>query len=186
MKFMWLILALFGLAAQVVSADDASALKALEARYDTSKFATDEKLREKYINELAVLRFQFVRDKSDAWKLVDAEIEKYPAPANSDSAALTKLRDGKWESSRHDYLYKADGTWFMDPDDKDTPLSEHTNGTWSISGNKYTDDAGTFTIILLDEKAFIYTITSDDTAQLYYERRAGSKVFPLRRDELGE
>jgi len=57
-------------------------------------------------------------------------------------------------SPRHDYLYRADGTWTMLPADPDT-----THGTWRIDGNQYFDTAATdppqtsqYTIILISSR----------------------------------
>jgi len=192
MKQAWIVLGLLAVTQTAMEADKPTPLQILEARYDTSKFAANENLREKYVHELTVLRFQAIRDKSDAWKQVDAEIEKYPAPAKTDSAILNKLRAGKWESSRHDYLYRTDGTWVMDPNDHSFPLSQHTHGTWSIKGNHYTvgyapsgAESYNYTIILLDDKIFIFTESTAAGGQtsLYFERRAGTNWPPLRRGE---
>jgi len=84
------------------------------------------------------LREQATRLKSETWQAIDAEIKEHPAPKDSDSKALSRLILGKWESPRHDYLYRADGTWTMLPADPDT-----THGTWRIDGNQYFDTAAT-------------------------------------------
>jgi len=53
-----------------------------------------------------------------------------PRPV-SDSKALSARLVGKWESPRHDYLYRADGTWTMLPVEPDI-----AHGTWRIEGNQ--------------------------------------------------
>ena len=90
----------------------------------------------------------------ETWQAIDAEIKEHPAPKDSDSKALSRLILGKWESPRHDYLYRADGTWTMLPADPDT-----THGTWRIDGNQYFDTAATdppqtsqYTIILISSR----------------------------------
>src|ERR1700678_1047630 len=145
-------------------------LKATMARYDQAKLAHDESLREKYVMELADLRWSLTQQGKDGWQEIDEEIRHHPAPP--DTADFIKARPGKWISSRHDYLFNADGTWVMDPD----PNSNTTHGTWAIQGNLYTDTVsvaakdtpkGAYRIILLDANNFIYA-GSDRT---YYERR---------------
>ena len=189
MKFAWIALALLGLTPSLERADDAPGLKSLEARYDQAKLATDEILREKYIMELAMLRFHLSHGESLAWQQVEAEMERHPAPANSDSKTCRKLRAGVWYSPRHDYLYKADGTWFMDPSDASFPLSEHTHGTWSIHGNRYTDEAvvqdapSTYTIILLTNDNFIFSLAAPERPILFFERRSQTGGMPIMRDD---
>jgi hypothetical protein len=72
-------------------------------------------------------------DSVDArFQAINNEMKQHPAPANSDSNALAKLKVGKWQSPRHDYIYRSNGTWSMLPIlDKDT-----THGRWHIEGNQ--------------------------------------------------
>jgi hypothetical protein len=67
----------------------------------------------RYITRLVRLRKGAARRKTDAWQVIDAEIKQHPVPSDSDSKTLSNLLVGKWESPRHDYLYRADGTWTM-------------------------------------------------------------------------
>jgi hypothetical protein len=181
------IAVLLAVGSLALRADDPAELKSVESRYDTTKFATDEASRAKYILELARLRFKLLEG---PWQKVDAEIKRHPVPANSDSAALSRLRLGVWHSSRHDYRFKPDGTWRMIDDDDDPDATE---GGWSIKGNRYAEDAITdvgpltgatppYIIILLDKENFIYT----DGPNLYFEKRTLGKGLPIRRDERGE
>ena len=101
---------------------------------------------------------------------VDAEIKQHPAPKDSDSKAFTALRVGQWESPRHDYLYRADGTWTMLPAEPDI-----THGTWRIDGNQYFETAATdpplasqYTIILISKRDFVFT----DNDVVFYETRS--------------
>ena len=190
-RILLLILPLLLLATGVKTAraDDPKELKVIEARLDKAKLASDETLRQKYIMELAMLRFHLSHGDSLDWQLVEAEMAKHPAPTSSDSEAFRKLRLGIWYSPRHSYLYRADGTWVMDPDNKDAPLSEHTHGTWSIKGNQYTDgtseQSDTYTIILLTKDNFIFTppAFSDVIPQLFFERRTETGGMPIMRDD---
>ena len=111
-------------------------------------------LWENLLTRFVRLREQATRLKSETWQAIDAEIKEHPAPKDSDSKALSRLILGKWESPRHDYLYRADGTWTMLPADPDT-----THGTWRIDGNQYFDTAATdppqtsqYTIILISSR----------------------------------
>lgn len=106
--------------------------------------------------------------------LIIAELQKHPAPENSDSAALSKLLVGKWQGTRHSTLVRADGTARMDDDDAppstDDPLARY----WRIRGNQYFygekrrfTPADTYTIILLDGKYFI----TEQGKYVFYHRR---------------
>jgi hypothetical protein len=97
----------------------------------------------------------------------DAEIKQHPAP--NDGKALSMLLVGKWESPRHDHLYRADGTWTMLPVEPDI-----THGTWRIEGNQYFDTAAIeppqtsqYTIILISKRDFVFT----DQEIVFYETR---------------
>src|SRR5262249_10151514 len=122
-----------------------------EIKRDYGKLShPNEADRSNYITRLVRLRKEAARQKTDAWQAIDAEIKGHAAPGDSDSKALSNLLVGKWESPRHDYLYRADGTWTMLPADPET-----THGTWRIEGNQYFDAAATdpgettqYTIIL--------------------------------------
>jgi hypothetical protein len=82
---------------------------------------------------------------------------------------LSSLLVGKWESPRHDYLYRADGTWSMIPEEPDI-----AHGTWRIEGNRYIDthasdppQATQYTIILITKRDFVFT----DHEVVFYETR---------------
>lgn len=45
-------------------------------------------------------------------RAIDHEMKQHPAPANSDSRTLSKLRVGRWHF-RHDYIFSSDGTYRM-------------------------------------------------------------------------
>ena len=172
-----------GGAAMICRADAPPELKAIEARYDQPALAKDEALREKYILELSTLRMKIAQANEDGWQEVDHEIAQHPAPANGDSQALSKMRLGVWHSPRHDYTYKANGTWKMTDGGSDDP--DATHGLWSIKGNRYTDyvpgadsDTQTYTLILIDHEYFIFA----DKDTIFYEKRTLGKGLPLRRD----
>jgi len=128
-----------------------------------------ETARADYISRLTRLREQAVRRNRGEWKAIDAEIKQHPAPSDTDSKTLTALRVGDWESPRHDYRYRSDGTWIMLPDEEGA-----TNGSWRIEGNQYFDGAAVeapkieqYTIILLTKRDFVFM----DNEAVYYEKR---------------
>jgi hypothetical protein len=128
-----------------------------------------ETARAAYIIRLIRLREEAARRKTNAWQAIDAEIRGHPAPIDADSAALSSLRVGEWESPRHDYLYRADGTWTMTPAEPDA-----THGTWRIEGNRSFETVATepprsfqYTIILLTKRDFVFT----DGEIVFYETR---------------
>lgn len=162
-------------------------LRAIEAKYNLATIDHHEPQRQKFVHDLAALHWHLVHHELPGLDAVDFEINRHPMPAGGgDDKALTKLRVGTWQSPRHDYLFREDGTWVMDPELND-PDSAH--GTWAIHGNQYTETtSGTapaettiYTIILLDDTTFIFS--EPGTAGAFYERRAGQPGLPLRRDD---
>jgi hypothetical protein len=128
-----------------------------------------EAARADYITRLIRLRQQAARRKTDAWQAIDAEIKRHPAPADADGKDLSKLLVGEWQSPRHEYLYRADGTWTMLPVDPGT-----THGAWRIEGNQYFNtaafeppDTRQYTIILISRRDFVFT----DSEIVFYETR---------------
>lgn len=124
--------------------------------------------RQNYLLELSKLRESLANNASgeDCFK-VDAEIRRYPAPENTQ--AYTKMRAGKWSSPRHEYIYRADGTWSMLPEEEGT-----TRGRWWIEGNRFMSsadtelgDTRTYTILLLTKDNFVFT----DGETVFYEER---------------
>jgi hypothetical protein len=45
---------------------------------------------------------------------------------------LSRLMVGAWRSPRHDYVYLADGTWWMGKPDPNGPEPRVTHGRWRI------------------------------------------------------
>ena len=159
------------LAARAQQPVGARYLRALgEIKRDYGKIShPSEAARSDYITRLVRLREEAARRKTDAWQAIDAEIKQHPAPSDSNSKALSNLLVGKWESPRHDYLFRADGTWTMLPMEPDT-----THGTWRIEGNQYFDTAATdppkatqYIIILITKRDFVFT----DQEVVFYETR---------------
>ena len=70
-------------------------------------------------------------------------------PRNVDSRKLTQLLIGEWDSPRHTYVFRADGTYGVSDEQRDK---------WRIDGNEYIDDVSRGPIILLDRNYFIYAL----------------------------
>ena len=54
------------------------------------------------------------------------------ASALPDDATLSRLLVGTWQSPRHQTVYRADGTWMLDPPDE----GDNTHGKWKIEHGK--------------------------------------------------
>jgi hypothetical protein len=124
--------------------------------------------RQNYLLELSKLRESLAHNagSEDCFK-VDEEIRRHSAP--EDTKGYTKLMVGKWRSPRHEYIYRADGTWSMLPEEEGT-----TRGRWRIEGNRFMSsadiepaDTRTYTIILLTKDNLIFT----DGKTIFYEER---------------
>ena len=125
--------------------------------------------RSNYITRLVRLREKAIAGKTYDWQAIGDEIKQHPAPSDSDSKTLSDLLVGQWESPRHDYLYRADGTWTMLPIEADI-----THGTWRLEGNQYFDAVATeppleteYTVILITKKDFVFM----DQTNIFYETR---------------
>jgi hypothetical protein len=131
-----------------------------------------EQQRADYISRLVRLRETAIRTMSYTWAAIDTEIAQHPTPADADGKALSAVFVGQWSSPRHDYLYRADGTWVMLPADPDS-----THGTWRIAGNQYFSTIATeppvtlqYTIILISKRDFVFIDTDKDNIVLYETR----------------
>ena len=132
-----------------------------------SAFAESESQRENFILSLIPKRDEYAKSgDSKAAFSIDAQLIQHPAPKDINWA---KFITGSWRSPRHDYIYRADGTWSM------LPLEDGvTHGRWKIVGNKIlesvgdapiTSDTQGYTLILLDKNHFIRT----DGQYVFYE-----------------
>ena len=152
---------------QSLSKELVTAAEKAKSEYKKDVTVHAEEARLKYVTKLADIASQYRGiDKGSAWNYLQhgwdalcAEIALYPAPKDSDSKLLSKLRVGMWTSGRHDYLFMKDGTWTML-----TPTHRATGGGWHIKGNQYWDNvAGDGTIILLNKEYFIFTALDNQT-----------------------
>jgi hypothetical protein len=90
------------------------------------------------------------------------------AVALPDDATLSRLLVGTWQGPRHQTVYRADGTWMLDPPDE----GDNTRGKWRIEHGKlietwrFTDESSDSTsteeIIALNEKTFKSRIISQE------------------------
>jgi hypothetical protein len=136
--------------------------------------------RVRYITRLVRLRESFTRVQADMMFAIDAEVIKHPMPADVDAATLRKRLVGEWTSPRHNYLYRADGTWTMLPEVIDGEKSTH--GVWQIEGNKFFQQASVEspesdtgeTIIILTDTDLVWSTHKAP----YYMRRGD--VYPWR------
>jgi len=153
-------------------AEEPKELQDARLKYEqASPYPTEaaEAARSHYVTRLVRMRETFARLETDDWQAIDAEIKRHPAPPDSDAKALSRLLVGEWQSPRHDYLYRADGTWAMLPAEEGSP-----NGHWRIGGNQYFNKPATdqaleeqFTIILLTATDFVFA----DKENVFYEKR---------------
>jgi hypothetical protein len=80
---------------------------------------------------------------------INSELQKHPAPKDVNSNELSQLLVGKWESPCRTYLFRANGKWGNEDGSVD--------GNWRIQGNQLIEDGLRGTIILLNDKYFIYS-----------------------------
>ena len=123
----------------------------------------DEAARLRYVTVLAnavhgyVVEFHDTgsRKHGDELQALSKELGQHPAPKDSDSKKLTQLMVGKWETTRHDFIYRKDGTYSMLPIEEGT-----TSGKWHIEGNQFIQTEGAadarYTITLLNKDCLVY------------------------------
>lgn len=92
--------------------------------------------------------------------LVAAFLAPIIALALPDDATLTRLLIGTWQGARHQTVYRADGTWMLDPPDD----GDNTRGRWRIEHGRLietwrftdedSDSSSVEEIVELTEKIF--------------------------------
>ena len=85
------------------------------------------------------------------------ELNKSDTVAPQSDAELTKLMVGKWTTGRHEYLYKANGTWQMLPLDIST-----THGTWRIVNHQLIENNGARTFLEASSRQLVLKNESGD------------------------
>jgi hypothetical protein len=158
-----------------VAAAEPTELTDARRKFDSLQQPTEAD-RVRYVTQLVRLRESFTRRDADKMLAIDKEVMRHPMPVPPDPHQLAKLIVGKWTSPRHQYLYRADGTWTMLPEFEDGYQATH--GIWHIEGNRFSQgqsdaDASPETIILLTATDFVWS-----TRGVYYMRRGDA--FPWR------
>jgi hypothetical protein len=121
-----------------------------------------------------------------AW-FVAAFLAPVVSLAVPDDATLTRLLVGTWQGPRHQTVYRADGTWILDPPDD----GENTRGKWRIEHGKLietwrfsdesSDSTSTEEIIELTEKVFKSRIVSQEGPGKPEGQVLPSEVFTVTR-----
>ena len=109
------------------------------------------------------------------------------ALALPDDANSSRLLVGTWQGSRHQTLYRADGTWVLDPPDE----GDNTHGKWRIEDGKLietwrfrdesSDSTSTEEIIELTEKIFRSRIISQEGPGKPEGQVLPSEIFTVAR-----
>lgn len=109
------------------------------------------------------------------------------ALALPDDAALSRLLLGTWQGTRHQTLYRANGTWILDPPDE----GDNTRGKWRIEHGKLietwrfrdesSDSTSTEEMIELNEKTFKSRIISQEGPGKPAGQVLPSEVFTVTR-----
>jgi hypothetical protein len=119
--------------------------------------------------------------------IVVALIAPVVALALPDDATLSRLLVGTWQGPRHQTVYRADGTWLLDPPDE----GDNTRGKWRIENGKLietwrfsdesSDSTSTEEIIELTEKTFRSRIISQDGPGKPEGQVLPSEIFTVTR-----
>ena len=165
----------FALTTSALRAQNSPPLQAAKIRYQQAlqRGGNPELARQKYLDQLVEIRSGWPRTQADKdFDALDTEVSSHPLPENTSSAKSHRLLVGRWRSPRHDYLYRANGTWTMLPAREYGIQAPH--GTWRVDGRYYFDKSEggpsetKYTILLLDRKNFVFT---DGGEFPFYEKR---------------
>ena len=109
------------------------------------------------------------------------------ALALPDDAILSRLLVGTWQGPRHQTVYRADGTWVLDPPDE----GDNTHGKWRIEHGKLietwrfsdelSDSTSTEEIIELTEWTFKSRIISQEGPGKPEGQILPSEIFAVTR-----
>ncbi len=109
------------------------------------------------------------------------------ALALPDDATLTRLLVGTWQSPRHQTVYRADGTWVLDPPDE----GDNARGKWRIVHGKLietwrfsgesSDSTSAEEIVDLTEKIFKSRILSQEGPGKPEGQVLPSQIFTVTR-----
>ena len=79
------------------------------------------------------------------------QLNKHGAVVSKTDDELRRLMVGKWTTGRHEYIYKADGTWRMLPLDIST-----TKGTWRFENRQLIEESGSLTCIAVTPRQLVF------------------------------
>jgi hypothetical protein len=139
-------------------------LEAARKEYEQAKAKDPEAARVKLVTTLAKKMREYAmnfhdtgsRDHDEDFRAYSAEAVKHPAPKDLNGKALAPLLVGKWETTRHDFEYKKNGTYVMLPDEP-----EAARGKWRIEGNQFIQTEGDaearYSLIFLDKETLLYS-----------------------------
>jgi hypothetical protein len=119
--------------------------------------------------------------------LIVALIVPVIALALPDDVTLSRLLVGTWQGPRHQTVYRANGTWMLDPPDD----GDNTHGKWRIEHGKLietwrfndesSDSTSTEEIIELTEKTFKSRILSQQGPGKPEGQVLPSEIFTVTR-----
>ncbi len=147
--------------------------EAARVRYVTKLAEMDAQLTPKILHNPDVVAKEAYANQAGA---IGQELRKHPLPRNVDSRKLSQLLIGEWDSPRHTYVFRADGTYGVSDEQRDK---------WRIDGNEYIDDVSRGPIILLDRNYFIYALRPG-RHDLHTSKRLRSRTLPIRRYKHAE
>jgi hypothetical protein len=126
------------------------------AKKEYEQSSRDETARAAYVTKLAQIANPLVAEYRGSGKrndelmgAINSELQKHPAPKDSDEKKLKQLLVGRWESPRRVYVFRANGKCGSE----DGPVDSN----WQIQGNQLIEDGSRGTIILLNRDYFIYS-----------------------------
>jgi hypothetical protein len=138
-------------------------MEAARKEYEQAKAKDPEGAREHYANALAKVIAQYTeefrntgsREHGEEMQTLLTELKQHPAPKDADSKKLSAFMPGEWHTTRHEFLYKKNGTFVMLPEEKDAE-----RGKWRIEGNQLVQTEGDaevrYTIVLLNADYLVY------------------------------
>jgi tetratricopeptide (TPR) repeat protein len=126
------------------------------AKQEYEQSSGDEAARVTYVTKLAQISERLLREYprnderiDNLKRAINSELEKHPAPKNTDSKKLKQLLVGEWASPRRVYVYRANGKWGAE--------GGAIDGNWRIEGNQLIQGDLSGPIILLNRDYFIYS-----------------------------
>ena len=126
------------------------------AKQECEQSSGDEAARVTYVTKLAQITERLLKEyprsdeRNDNLKrAINSELEKHPAPKNTDSKKLKQFLVGEWASPRRVYVYRANGKWGAE--------GGAIDGNWRIEGNQLLQGDLSGPIILLNRDYFIYS-----------------------------